>query len=160
MCPSDCCSSCCCFSTSLTCLVICCLISIPCIIMSCNEWSCPLQYDILATSLHCEFFQRACTCCFQNNIDGECFKWGTCDCSYYVTNFEHSIGTCTLQTPRSYPNGEIVRMFVNKYSHECIFPTITFDHIAYVGVIFIILAILFAISAIISLVMFCLHPYY
>lgn len=108
--------------------------------MSCNEWSCPLQYRFEATVLYSNLVQMTCSCCKQTHGDGNCLKWGSCDCSHYITGFQHPVGACGMETNEHYGIGQLTTIFVQKYSRNCSFPTTLKDNIAYVGAIFLVLA--------------------
>ncbi len=140
-----------CICWYITGIVIGLLIGLPCIIEGCNDWSCPLYYDLQASVLCSENHPQTCNCCFRSNADGNCFEWGACDCGYYLTGFLHLGGTCGLQTPRSYQVGEVVRLLVNKHSHDCSFPSATDDNIVWVGLAFCLLSGLSLVALVIDL---------
>ncbi len=135
---------------------ICFIIGLPCTLMSCNEWNCPLQNQVEAIVLTSDFHPFTCSCCLSRNSgEGDCILWKPCDCSFYDTKFQHQIGTCALQTHDHYNLGQVVPIFVHKYTHVCQLPTILLNNIAYVGVVFLVLrsllllcALLFAIGSV------------
>lgn len=130
-------------------IVICLIIGLPCTIMSCNEWICPMQYDLQATAIYSTLTPNACIKCVASDADGGCVQYQNFAC--IITGFLHPLGACGVRTPRYYTLNETQRIFVHKYSHDCSLPTITDDHIAYVGIIFLVLSLLSILGCIINM---------
>ncbi len=115
------------------------IIGLPCIIMGCNDFSCPLYHINQASVLCSNFVRETCSCCLGANDDG-CVEWGQCDCSGFHTGFMHEIGTCELKTKQHYETNEKVAIFVQRFTHDCKLETGLDNNIVYVGLVFLVIA--------------------
>jgi hypothetical protein len=132
-------------------VLICLVIGLPCLLKSCNSWCCPLSTFQTATVSLSNYQKENCSsCCRSENGDGNCIVFGECDCSYFITQFEHSGKQCALRTNKFYTPGSKANIIVDA-SGDCSEESRTLSNISYVGIVFLILAFLFGIGACVEL---------
>lgn len=132
-----------CFCALFTTFIISLIIGLPTIILGCNDFSCPLQEKVIATTISSNYLKKECTdaSCSSVGKDGQCtgYTHDTYDCSYWSTSVTHQKGSCDIRSG-PYDPGAKIEIFVNKYDNVCTADTVTISRLPIVGIVFLSIA--------------------
>ena len=122
------------------------LIGLPCLLIGCNSFICPLKIIRNATVLSSEYINRTCSTWFNQTLR---------ECGHIEHTFQYYNGICKIISDEFYDGtgkenlyikNQNLYILVDKSTNSvCQIPTQLLSNIIYVGVIFLILAFVFFI---------------
>jgi hypothetical protein len=116
------------------------IIGLPCYLLGCNEFACPLQEYEVGHVVFAVFVADTCSECVAYNYAEACTTWSYTDCSYWSIELRHSLGSCALMLVNKMEIGAEVMVYVREGDQMCTLHTTTIQNLPYVGITFLVLA--------------------